>query len=61
LFARYDIRLDPLAGVSRLSPVERAQLAIASPDGAHAPLAIERDTPAKPNAGKVLLRGAYHR
>src|SRR5580693_2825107 len=28
LFARYDIRLDPLAGVSRLSPVERAQLAI---------------------------------
>ena len=28
LFARYDIKLDPLAGVSRLSPVERAQLAI---------------------------------
>jgi len=28
LFARYDIWLDPLAPVSRLSPVERAQLAI---------------------------------
>jgi ribose transport system ATP-binding protein len=28
LFARYDLNLDPLAPLSRLSPVERAQLAI---------------------------------
>jgi hypothetical protein len=30
--------------------------AIASLVEAHAPLAIERDTPANPNAGNVLLR-----
>jgi hypothetical protein len=31
-------------------------LADASLVEAHAPLAIERDTPANPNAGKALLR-----
>jgi ribose transport system ATP-binding protein len=58
LFARYDIGLDPLATVSRLSPVERAQLAIVrafdwlqrtrSTEGASGLLVLDEPTPFLP-------------
>jgi hypothetical protein len=60
-FAKHELALnpDPFIGQSDLQicqTLNHEMVHIAAPVGTHAPLAIDRDTPAKPKAGKVLLR-----